>query len=106
MPAVEGFGDEDDEEAFQEVLRLRGGGGDETECDSDDDDDDDGKVLRLRGGGGNDSEEESDDDAEEPTMEVDAAAAAAKTTLSMGTLKDMFKPQEAPCPFHPILSFI
>ncbi|KAL8292785.1 hypothetical protein RQP46_001397 [Phenoliferia psychrophenolica] len=99
MPAVEGFGDEDDEEEFQEVLRLRGGGPDDDE----EWEEPSGEVMRLRGGGGDESEDDSDDD-EEPAaaMEVEPATAtepAAKTTLSFGTLKDMFKPQEASTSF-------
>lgn len=60
MPAVEGFGEEEDD--LDEVLRLRGGGEDEEEERSD---------VEM-------------DEGDKP-----------KTQLSMGTLKELFKPQES-----------
>lgn len=102
MPAVEGFGDEDDEEEFQEVLRLRGAGG---EGEWEESDSSDTEVLRLRGGGGDSSEDDSEDEEDAAEMEDDVGAPkSSKTSVSMGTLKDMFKPQEASCTFS-ILSF-
>ncbi|KAK4701535.1 nucleolar protein 8, partial [Phenoliferia sp. Uapishka_3] len=93
MPAVEGFGDEDDEEAFQEVLRLRGGGSGHYF------EEEPSGVLRLRGGAEEESDEEdSDSETEDAEMKVDEATSS-KTKLSMGTLKDMFKPQEATSSF-------
>ena len=72
-PVVEGFGEEssDEETPVGEVLRLRGGAEEESSDDSSD-------------------EEESD-----ATMtDLVAPVKQAKTTLQMGSLKDMFKPQE------------
>lgn len=64
-PTVEGFAEESDEE---DVLRLRGGAGDE--------------------------EESSDDESEEEVVAMEVVEQP-KTTLKMGSLKDMFKPQES-----------
>jgi hypothetical protein len=74
-PLVEGFNDEDDD--ADEVMRLRGGGSAEDTSD-DDDNGEEGKVI-----------EEKD---------------KPKTSLKMGSLKDMFKPQESSGMYFPSAS--
>jgi hypothetical protein len=72
-PLVEGFGSGDDSDGDEAVMRLRGGAADD------------------------DSDSDSDDSATEVQTSEDAVMAAVpppKTQLEMGTLKDMFKPQE------------
>lgn len=76
-PQVEGFHDEEDDEEEEQhgVMRLRGGAGEESEEESSSSDDD-------------------DDDDEQMVVEEVQAIEKPKTSLQMGSLKDMFKPQE------------
>lgn len=92
LPKVEGFADEDDDD-LEDILRLRGGAAEEEDEELGEEE----AVLRLRGGAADsDSSDESSDEDDE--MDAEEEAPKAKTTLSMGTLKDMFKPQEADGP--------
>ncbi|KAM0752184.1 hypothetical protein T439DRAFT_324255 [Meredithblackwellia eburnea MCA 4105] len=94
-PQVEGFADDDDEDEFMElmkakgsdVLRLRGGAKEESSDEESQDEDEDEEDS---------SENDSSDEGKDNEMEVDAPA---KTTLAMGSLKDMFKPQEGAASF-------
>lgn len=92
LPKVEGFADDDDDD-LDDILRLRGGAAEEEVGFSEEE-----EILRLRGGSADsDSSDDSSSSSEDEDDKMDAEEEApkAKTTLSMGTLKDMFKPQEA-----------
>ncbi|ORY89017.1 hypothetical protein BCR35DRAFT_300792 [Leucosporidium creatinivorum] len=97
MPQVEGFADDDDDD-LSDILRLRGGA-----ASNEDEDEQFGEeVLRLRGGAADsDSSDDSSDTEDEEDVKMDAEEQAPKhkTTLAFGTLKDMFKPQEADAGF-------
>ncbi|GAA5926151.1 NOL8 family RNA-binding protein [Sporobolomyces koalae] len=92
----------------EEAAQVEGAPGSKTEvkklpmvegfANDDEDDDDDifqQPAMRLRGGGGAaDSSSDSDSDSSDEEIEEAQPTEKAKTTLSKGTLKEMFKPQE------------
>lgn len=86
-PMVEGFADDDDDDDLADVLRLRGGAGELFE--------EAGEVLRLRGGAAESSDDSSDSDDDDEDVAMAEDAPKPKTTLAMGSLKDMFTPKEA-----------
>ena len=83
-PIVEGFGEEssDEDQNAEPVLRLRGGG---------------------PPGAVEDDSDDSSDEESDATMTDAAPVEQAKTTLQMGSLKDMFKPQEEAGQSFPLL---
>ncbi|KAI5478461.1 nucleolar protein 8 [Pseudohyphozyma bogoriensis] len=89
-PVVEGFADDDDDDSdLFETLRLRGGCGEEEMT-----------VLRLRGGAADSDDDSDSDDSDDSSDEEEEEGRkeegeAPKTQLEMGTLKNMFTPQEA-----------
>ncbi|KDE09401.1 hypothetical protein MVLG_00307 [Microbotryum lychnidis-dioicae p1A1 Lamole] len=96
LPKVEGFANDDDDNDWGEVLRLRGGAktsSDEGEDSSDDDTSDDEDEDES-------SDEEEEDAAVPPVASSSTKSAVEETsTVKRGMLKNMFKPKAGEASF-------
>lgn len=92
LPPVEGFAEDEEDDDLADLLRPQQAvateGVEEEET---------YEVMRLRGGGlkEDSSDDSSESEEEEDVTMGDSSIAQPKTTLAMGSLKDMFKPKEA-----------
>lgn len=93
-PLVEGFNDEEDD--AEEVMRLRGGGDATTSAGTQDESSEEDSS----------DEDEGDDAKAGEKLEGNTMTMKPKTTLQMGSLKDMFKPQESSGMSHPFQKYL